>query len=122
MLKFVSKAVWEDNPHYDPERLLNTLHSVLGVPNDAQLARRLLAEPAQICKIRKRRVPVASALLISMHEESKLSLRTLRALMGDYRPHTGPSAKHPVEPPLDHLAAAVLQAPRRSLVSPERMS
>lgn len=112
MLKFAPKAVWEENPHYAPERLLDTLQSLLHVPNDAQLARRLCAEPAQICKIRKRRVPVAPALLISMHEETELPLRTLRALMGDFRPHTGPSAQHPAQPPLHQLQGLTTNVPR----------
>lgn len=103
MLKFIPKAVMEENPHYDPERLLDTLQGLLNVKNDRQLANRLGAAPAQICKIRKRRVPVAAALLISMHEETNLSLRQLRALMGDYRPNTGPTAKHPAQPQTQFL-------------------
>ena len=52
---------------------------------------------------------MAPALLISMHEETglplplPLSLRQLRALMGDYREHTGASSKHPAVPQLQYL-------------------
>lgn len=116
MLKFVQRAVMTDNPHYDPERLLDTLQHLLGARNDRQLATRLGTEPAQICKIRKRRVPVAAALLISMHEETDLSLRQLRALMGDYRPHTGPGSKHPVHPDTHLLHGIRLMPPRRTLL------
>lgn len=76
---------------------------LLGARNDRHLANLLGVEPPQICKVRKRRVTVAPSLLISMHEETLLSLRQLRALMGDYREHTGPSAKHPVLPQLQYL-------------------
>jgi antitoxin HigA-1 len=105
----------EENPHYDPETLLDTLQRVLGAKNDRQLASRLYVQPSQICKIRKRRVAVAPALLISMHEETGLSLRQLRALMGDYRDNTGPTAKHPTLPQLQYLRGTspspALQAP-----------
>jgi len=98
MYKFTPKTVEVNNPHYDPESLLNTVMRLLCVKNDRQLAVRLGVQAPQICKIRKRRVPVAPALLISMHEETGLSLRELRTLMGDYRENSGPSAKHPVQP------------------------
>jgi hypothetical protein len=103
MYKFTTKAVEADNPHYDPEALLDTLMRILDARNDRQLAGKLWVQASQICKIRKRRVPVAATLLISMHEETGLSIRQLRALMGDYREHTGASAKHPVLPQLQYL-------------------
>jgi hypothetical protein len=103
MLKFTPKAVGTENPHYDPEALMDTLMRILGARNDRKLADRLSVQPSQICKIRKRSVPVSSALLICMHEETGLSLRQLRALMGDYREHTGPSANHPVLPQLQYI-------------------
>ncbi|MFC5550191.1 hypothetical protein [Massilia aerilata] len=103
MYKFMPKAVEEDNPHYDPDTLLDTLTRLLGARNDRHLARLLSVQPSQICKVRKRRVSVAPALLISMHEETGLSLRQLRALMGDYREHSGASAKHPTLPQLQYL-------------------
>jgi hypothetical protein len=103
MYRFKPKAVEADNPHYDPDLLLDTLMRLLGVRNDRQLAIRLGVQPSQICKIRKRNLSVAASLLISMHEETGLSLRQLRALMGDYREHTGASAKHPMLPQLQYL-------------------
>jgi hypothetical protein len=103
LYKFTPKAVEDDNPHYDPETLLDTLTRILGARNDRHLAKRLDVQPSQICKVRKRRVSVASSLLISMHEETGLSIRQLRALMGDYRDHSRPSAKHPDLPQLQYL-------------------
>lgn len=76
---------------------------ILGARNDRRLAARLSVRPSQICKIRKRSVPVSPTLLIGMDEETGLSLRQLRALMGDYRDHTGPSAQHPVLPQLQYI-------------------
>jgi hypothetical protein len=103
MFKFTYEAVQPDNPHYNPTRLLDTLMQLLGARNDRQLAMRLDVNPSQICKVRKRRLSVAPALLISMHEETGLTLRQLGALMGDYREYTGPSAKHPSQPQLEYL-------------------
>lgn len=103
MYKFNLKTVEEHNPHYDPEALLDTLMSILGAPNDRQLAHRLQVAPSQVCKVRKRRISVEPSLLIGMHEETGLSIRQLRALMGDYRQHAGPSAKHPIVPQTEHL-------------------
>ena len=103
MYKFTHEAVQPDNPHYDPAILLDTLMHLLGARNDRQLATRLNVNPSQICKVRKRRLSVAPALLISMHEETGLTLRQLRALMGDYREHTGPSARQPIVPQTKYL-------------------
>lgn len=89
----------KDNPHYAPENLLDMLQQLLGVKTDRQLADRFGVRPAQICKIRHRNGKVSSALLISMHEETDLSITVLRGLMGDYRDSTAESAKHPAEPP-----------------------
>jgi DNA-binding transcriptional regulator YdaS (Cro superfamily) len=116
MHKFTPKAVESDNPHYDPKALLDTLMQILGCRNDRQLANRLGVQPSQICKIGKRRVSVSPALLISMHEETGLSIRQLRALMGDYRVHTGASAKHPVHPQLQYLNGVRPLQARHSLL------
>lgn len=123
MYKFVPKAVEEDNPHYDPKTLLDTLTRLLGVKNDRQLAFRLKVQASQICKVRHRRASVAPSLLISMHEETGLSLRQLRALMGDYREHTGASAKHPALPQLQYLKdLRPLQTHQASVTGPTRIT
>lgn len=93
----------DNNPHYAPEKLMDMLQRVLRVSNDSQLAGRLGVKPPQICKIRKRRTPVSSTLLINIHEETGLSLLILRGLMGDFRDNTGPKAIHPAVPPAERL-------------------
>ena len=103
MYTFAPKPVESDNPHYDPDNLLNAVMRVMRARNDRELALSLGVQASQICKIRKRRASVPPHLLISMHEETGLSLRQLRALMGDYREHTGPSALHPAQPQLQYL-------------------
>ena len=117
MYRFKRKTVEADNPHYDPVTLIDTLTRLLGARNDRHLADLLSAQPSQICKIRKRNLSVGAALLISMHEESGLSIRQLRALMGDYREHTGASAKHPALPQLQYLAG-VRPLPARQTLLP----
>jgi hypothetical protein len=84
-----------DNPHYDPSPLLDTLLHVLNLRNDAQLARALDLGPPSVSKVRLRRSPVTAEILLRMHEESNIPIKELRALMGDFRPHSRPSAKHP---------------------------
>lgn len=103
MYKFEFQRVEKDNPHYDPESLLGTIMCILDARNDRQLADRLGVSPSQVCKVRKRQLSVSPALLITMHEESGFTIRQLRALMGDFREHTGPSAKHPDLPQLQFL-------------------
>ena len=70
---------------YDPNKLLDALIEKMGLKNDAALSRRLEVQPPVISKIRHRRLPVGASLLIRMHEESGLSIRELRTLMGDRR-------------------------------------
>lgn len=79
---------------------------ILGARNDRKLADRLSVRPSQICKLWKRSVPVSPTLLIGIREETGLSLRQPRALMGDHRDRTGPSAKHPVLPRLQYINGA----------------
>lgn len=93
----------KNNPHYAPENLMDMLVRILRVTNDRQLAERFGVQPSQICKIRKRKAVISPAFLINMHEETGLSLRLLRGLMGDFRDNTGPSAQHPAAPPPERL-------------------
>ena len=85
----------DSNPHYDPKRFLDTLQQVFNVKNDRQLAIRLAVQPPLLCKIRHSEIDVPASLLVSLTEETNFSIRELRAMMGDYRPHSGPSARHP---------------------------
>jgi hypothetical protein len=70
---------------YDPNRLLDVLIERLNVKNDAALCRVLSVAPPVISKIRHARLPVGASMLIRMHEETGLSIRELRDLMGDRR-------------------------------------
>lgn len=65
-----------------PARLLDTLKELLLLRSDSDLAAVLGTTPSLISKVRHRQLPVADWLLISMHEESELSIRELRALNG----------------------------------------
>jgi hypothetical protein len=70
---------------YDPNNLLDTLIKTLGIRNDAALSRVLEVAPPVISKIRHKILPVGPSLLIRMHEESGISIKEIRSLMGDRR-------------------------------------
>lgn len=70
---------------YDPNALLDTLIVRLQLKNDAALCRLLEVGPPVISKIRHKRLPIGSSMLIRMHEISHLTIRELRYLMGDRR-------------------------------------
>ena len=73
--------------NYQPEQLLDALRKCLKLKSDAALSLRLNVAPPVISKIRGHRMPVGPTLLLRMHEESEISIKDLRALMGDHRPH-----------------------------------
>ncbi len=70
---------------YDPGRLLTALQDRLNLHSDTALSKALNISPVLIAQLRERRRPVAGALLIRMHEVSRLSVADLRGLMGDRR-------------------------------------
>ena len=74
---------------YDPNNLMDALIKQLGIKNDAALSGRLEVAPPVISKIRHKILPVGPNLLIRIHEESGLSIREIRALMGDRRAKFG---------------------------------
>lgn len=69
---------------YNPGNLLDALIVHLDLKNDAALSRRLEVAPPIISKIRHRTLPVSGAMLIRMHEESKLTIGELRIFLGDH--------------------------------------
>lgn len=73
------------HPVFDPNHLLDFLTKRLGLKNDAALARLLGTTAPVISKIRHNRLPIGATLLIAMHEETGLSIRELRNVMGDRR-------------------------------------
>lgn len=68
-----------------PAALLDELIKRLGLKNDAALALKLEVAPPVISKTRSGRLPVGAMLLIRMHEVTDISIKELRALMGDRR-------------------------------------
>ena len=79
-----------DELQYEPSHLLDNVRAHLGLATDAALASKLGVQPSVLSKLRHWRAPVSAALLISMQEESGLTIRDLRALMGDRRAHFSP--------------------------------
>lgn len=88
---------------YNPNHLLDILIGKLNLKNDAALSRALEVAPPVISKVRHHRLAVGATLLIRMHEVSGISIRDLRALMGDCRDkfHQGGAVKE-----IRELAAA----------------
>ncbi len=79
---------------YNPCNLLDALLVHMDLKNDAALARALNVAPPLISKLRHRTLPIGGALLICMHEVSKLSIVDLRILLGDRRQKFRISEKH----------------------------
>jgi plasmid maintenance system antidote protein VapI len=75
----------EEEEGFDPNKLLNALLKRLELNNDVALARELDVTPGAISRVRHRKLAVGAPLLIRMHELSGLTVRELRALMGDRR-------------------------------------
>lgn len=73
------------NDTFNPNHLLNTIVERMKLKNDAALSRLLHVAPPVVSKIRHARLPVGASLLIRMHEETNISIRELRELMGDRR-------------------------------------
>jgi DNA-binding transcriptional regulator YdaS (Cro superfamily) len=81
----MTAAAATETTEYSPDP--NKLRAHLRLKNDAALAGRLQVAPPVLSKIRHGRLQVGATLLISMHEESGISLKDLRELMGDRRKH-----------------------------------
>lgn len=79
-----------DDPHYDPNRLLDTIIASLALKNDAALSRALGIPARLLSKVRHRQQPVAAELMIRIHEATTLSIAEIRDLMGDSRHHALP--------------------------------
>jgi hypothetical protein len=82
-MKLQSKLL--DDPHYNPNRLLDTIIASLALKNDAALSRALGVPAPLLSKVRHRRQPVAAELMIRIHEATTLSFTEIRDLMGDSR-------------------------------------
>jgi len=74
-----------DDPHYDPNRLLDAAIASLALKNDAALSRTLGVAAPLLSKVRHRRQPVAGELMIRIHDATTLSIAEIRDLMGASR-------------------------------------
>ena len=84
------------NPReYDPNLLLDALQQTFHLKNDAALSRFLRVHTSVISKLRCRRLQISSRMIISFHDATGMSIRQLRALMGDHRPFCLLSEKNP---------------------------
>lgn len=70
---------------FQPNHLLDSLITIIGVKNDAALSQALGISPPIVSKIRHNRLSVSAALLLRIHDVTRLSVRELRDLMGDRR-------------------------------------
>ena len=71
--------------NYDPGYLLDTFIRRLGLKNDAALARHLEVAPPVISKTHNGKLAIGASLLLRLHEVTGISIKDLRALMGDHR-------------------------------------
>ncbi len=72
-------------PEYDPNALFDILIDRFGLKYDAALAGMLEVAPPVISKIRHLKMAIGATLLLRIHDVTDLSIRELRALMGDRR-------------------------------------
>lgn len=85
-------AITDKIPNFTQATLLDAVIARLGLKNDLALSKHLEISSPTISKIRNGRCPVTAAVLIILHEATGFSIKELRFLMGDMRPHTGKSA------------------------------
>jgi hypothetical protein len=76
----IDRREW-DHPDYDPDFFVDTVSRLFGCRSDAALSRELGTHPPYISKIRHRKLPVGSGLLVRIHEETGLTIKELRNLM-----------------------------------------
>ena len=74
----------EEPRKFDPNLVLDALIDRFGLKNDAALSRMLHLRPPIISKLRHRRIRISSFILIRIHEVTELSIREIRAFMGDH--------------------------------------
>lgn len=77
----MKKQKKQPNPELN-SRLLDRLIDVMGLKNDASLARVLEVAPPVISKIRHGRRDIGPILLIGAHEESGLSIKEMKTMIG----------------------------------------
>jgi len=80
-----SMSAPQQEESFDPNKLLDALIDMMQLKNDAALSRRLGVARSIISNIRCGRLPVGASMLVRMHDESGISIKELRAIMGDRR-------------------------------------
>jgi hypothetical protein len=81
--------------NYNPGHLFDTLLEKLDLKSFAALARVLDVAQPVISKMRHGQLEIGPTMLISMHEESGLSVKELRALMGTKKDFVAPAKPIP---------------------------
>ncbi|MFZ6848005.1 helix-turn-helix domain-containing protein [Undibacterium sp. RuRC25W] len=71
--------------NYDPNALVNSVIYMLELKNDFHLSKVLGVSPSTIARIRCFQLLVSASMLVRLHQETGLSIKELRALMGDER-------------------------------------
>jgi hypothetical protein len=66
-----------------------------------------------LSKIRRNKIDAPAWFLIHLVEETNFSLRELRAMMGDHRAHTGPTARHPTSAELSAMRTVRIELVQR---------
>ncbi len=64
-----------------PHPLLDHLLARMRIKRDAGLARALGYEPCTISRIRNRSLPVGATFILSVHEETGMPIRDIKALI-----------------------------------------
>jgi transcriptional regulator with XRE-family HTH domain len=96
----------------NPDALFAAVMHSLGISKDAALARALEVAPSIISKIRHRRSSVTADLLLRMHEETAMPLKTLKAILA-----SGASSNVAKDVVIDRIPA---MAPMAGQVQAER--
>lgn len=77
----MERARMAEPPTFIPHKLLDSLIQEMGLKNDAELSRALGVPPPVVSQIRHRKLGVGATMLLRMHEESNVSIATLKELL-----------------------------------------
>lgn len=77
----MERARLAEPPTFIPHTLLDSLILEMGLKNDAELSRALGVPPPVVSQIRHRKLGVGATMLLRMHEESNVSIATLKELL-----------------------------------------
>lgn len=69
-------------PGYQPGRLLDALREKFGVRSDRALAHKIDVEPANVSRIRNRKIGISADMWILLSEATGLAIGTLREMAG----------------------------------------